>query len=89
MLFENSDQFTQAASTWLNTFVNDVSSDPEKVVAKVADFPEEPKELIRKAIREGPECLGTEDTKLAKLMFNFIEFYATGKYSKVDVEKKI
>lgn len=88
MTFTDSKQFTGTASKWLNQFINDIARDPNKVVEKVADFPGEPKEVLRKAILEGPNSLSKDDTETAKLLFNFIEFYATGKYSKIEVEKK-
>ena len=86
MNVENSEQFTQVTSNWLNIFINDLATNPDKVLAKVDDFPGEHK-FIKQALKDGPNSLDKRDVKAAKDLFNFIEFYATGKFSNIEVEE--
>lgn len=88
MELQTSEQYTQIISKYLNTFINDVYKNKEKVLTKVDEFPAEHHLLIKKAIKEGPDCLPKDDPKICKTMFNFIVFYATGTIPTVDVEVK-
>lgn len=86
MTIESNEQFTQLTSNWLNKFISDVATNKEKVLERVHEFPLAEKDIVRKAITEGPDKLDPNDTEAAKILFNFIEFYATGEITKIEVE---
>lgn len=83
---EDSKQYTKEASKWLNTFIKDICKDKTKVLNKVDEFPLGNHDLIKEAIIHGPSVLPQSNEKVAADMFNFIEFYATGKFKKVKAE---
>lgn len=77
----NSETYTLLISKYMNNFINDISENKEKVLKKLEEFPGKSHTLIKKAILEGPDSLPADDTAICRDVFNFIEFYSTGKYS--------
>lgn len=76
--------FTARAKPWLNKFINDLADDVEQVKQKARNFPGN-KEVIEVALDRGPECLNPKDPYVCKEIFNFIEWYSTGKISNIEV----
>ena len=77
----NSEAYTLEVSKYMNNFINDIAENKEKVLKKLEEFPGKNHTLIKKAIIEGPGALPADDVNVCKDVFNFIEFYSTGKYS--------
>lgn len=80
-----SQEYTNLISEWLNIFIRDLATDKRKVLERVDDFPSNHHLIIKEAIEKGPDVL-PKDPEICKSLFNFIEFYATGKISPIEVE---
>ena len=78
--------FTQEVSKWLNVFLDDLEKDENIVLSKLIDFPGD-HEIVKRAILESPEVFAG-DVEACKHIFNFIEYYATGKISNVEISLK-
>lgn len=79
--------FTVTVSRYLNTFINDIAEDKEKLLRALEKYPGKNHVLIQKAIQFGPEELPQDDPEVCKSLFNFIEYYSTGKFSdNLDIE---
>ncbi len=78
------EDFTRLTSNWLNTFINDLAGDKQKVLKRLEDFPGD-QGTVKKAIEEGPDVFDKKDTNTCRTLFNFVEFYATGKISSIAV----
>lgn len=76
--------FTERAKPWLNTFTFDLAQTPEKVIDRIKDFPGN-QEMVSVALKQGLEVIDPKDPAVAKELFNFIEWYSTGKVSKIEV----
>lgn len=86
-IITNDDTYTMLVSKYLNTFINDLAENKEKVLKKIEEYPGKNHMLIEKAILEGPDKLPQADADVCKDIFNFIEFYSTGKISdNIEVE---
>lgn len=72
--------FKELGSKWVTKFVDDIALKPEVVLKKVDSFPGN-QELLRKVIKEGPAEVDQKDPDIANEIFNFIEFYNTGRVS--------
>lgn len=83
---EDSKQYTEDASKWLSLFIKDLYKNKDKILNKVDEYPLGNHDLIKEAILHGPSALPQTDEQVAADMFNFIEFYATGKFKKVKAE---
>lgn len=79
------EQFTLEFSSYLNTFIKDLANDQNKVLAKVDDFTGD-RQTVRQAILNGPSVFEKTDIQTCKTLLNFIEFYCTGRISRIDVE---
>lgn len=77
--------FTLQFSKYLNVFLHDLAETPQKVLDKVIDFSGD-RDIVRKAINEGPDTFEKTDTEACKTLMNFIEFYNTGSFTKLEVE---
>ena len=86
-IITNDDTYTALVSKYLNKFINDLSENREKVLKKLEEYPGKNHLLIEKAILEGPDKLPATDADVCKDVFNFVEFYSTGKISdNIEVE---
>lgn len=86
-IITNDDTYTMLVSKYLNTFINDLAENKEKVLKKLEEYPGKNHMLIEKAILEGPDKLPQADAEVCKDVFNFIEFYSTGRISdNIEVE---
>lgn len=75
----DSEYFTAEVSKYMNTFLNDLDKNKDKVLAKLETFKGENQAYIRRAIEKGPETLPQNDVEVCKSMFSFIVYYSTGK----------
>lgn len=75
---------TQEVAVWLNKFINDLATNMKKVLDAVELFPGD-KEIVKKAITDGPETLSKEDANTCREIINFVEFYSTGSISNLGV----
>ena len=75
---------TQEVAVWLNKFINDLAMDQKKVLNAVELFPGD-KEVVKKAIVDGPDKLSKEDANICREIINFVEFYSTGSISNLGV----
>ena len=78
--------FTQEVSKWLNIFLDDLEKDPNIVLSKLSDFPGD-HEIVKRAILESPEIFASDEVA-CKQIFNFVEYYATGNISNIEVSLK-
>ena len=86
-IITNDDTYTILVSKYLNNFINDLAENREKVLKKLEEYPGKNHMLIEKAILDGPDKLPQADAEVCKDVFNFIEFYSTGKISdNIEVE---
>lgn len=83
-MIKEPEDFTSKMKPFLNTLTFDLINNKTKVKEKLVKFPGDNK-IINQLINKGIESFSSEDTKACKEIFNFVEWYSTGKISEIEV----
>lgn len=84
MIEKESEDFTERMKPFLNVLTFDLINNKSKVKEKSIDFPGNTG-IINQLIEKGIESFSAEDVQACKEIFNFIEWYSTGKISEIEV----